>query len=68
MVAATLTFPGTRGNLPFVHCGSGVIRSKARRVEAVVHAPGRERSIAVRLARDGLTMSVSKKNRVAWRL
>jgi hypothetical protein len=42
----------------FTHCGSGLVRSKARSVDALVHSLGRERGIDARLAYDGLTMIV----------
>lgn len=42
----------------FTHCGSGLVRSKARSVDALVHSLGRERGIDARVAYDGLTMIV----------
>jgi hypothetical protein len=40
----------------FTHCGSGVVRSDAKRVEALVGSLGRERGIIARVAYDGLTI------------
>jgi phosphoribosyl 1,2-cyclic phosphodiesterase len=47
----------------FTHCGSGVVRSPARRAEAVVRSLGRERGIDARLAHDGLALIVRRSAR-----
>ncbi len=42
----------------FTHCGSGIVRSDARQVEAKVRRLGRDHGIEARLARDGDHLSL----------
>lgn len=42
----------------FTHCGSGIVRSDARRVDDMIRSWGRERGIDARVAYDGMTMVV----------
>jgi phosphoribosyl 1,2-cyclic phosphodiesterase len=42
----------------FTHCGSGVVRSEGRRMNALVRQCGRERGVDAVIARDGLTLTV----------
>jgi hypothetical protein len=44
----------------FTHCGSGIVRSAPRRVEAVVRSLGRVRGVDARLAHDGLMIKLQK--------
>lgn len=42
----------------FTHCGSGIVGSDGRRMNALVRRLGNERGIDARLAHDGLTLKL----------
>ncbi len=42
----------------FTHCGSGIVRSSARVVNALVRSLGHDRGISARVAHDGLAMQL----------
>jgi phosphoribosyl 1,2-cyclic phosphodiesterase len=43
----------------FTHCGSGIVRSDGRRVNALIRRMGAERGVVARLAHDGLVLAVA---------
>ncbi len=42
----------------FTHCGSGIVKGDARKIEARIEALGREHGVKASVARDGLTLSL----------
>jgi phosphoribosyl 1,2-cyclic phosphodiesterase len=42
----------------FTHCGSGIVKGDAKRIEARIEALGREHGVEASVARDGLTLSL----------
>jgi phosphoribosyl 1,2-cyclic phosphodiesterase len=45
----------------FTHCGSGIVKSDTRRIEARVKGLGEEHGVVASVAYDGLTLSLSPK-------
>ena len=46
------------GRAIFTHCGSGIVKGDARRIETRIEALGREHGVEASVARDGLTLSL----------
>ena len=44
----------------FTHCGSGIVKGDAKKIEARIEALGREHGVEASVARDGLTLSLSE--------
>ena len=43
----------------FTHCGSGIVKGDARRIEARIRELGREHGVDASVARDGLTIELA---------
>jgi len=49
----------------FTHCGSGIVKGDARRIEARIRELGREHGVDASVARDGLTIALAVPQQMA---